>query len=121
MEPSMKQTLITFVSGLLLAIIGGFIGVEWQSWKDSNDSATRYLDYSIQSMPWPVFTGVPAGKKLQVLLDGTPIEDCHDVQLQIYNETDRDSTTSRSISPCRMTRTTNRSRCLRQTQPARPT
>ena len=85
----MKKLLVQLGISLAVLVAGAFVGVIVEQKRGKEETKIRYLDYDISYRRQVIDRPTIAGRKLEVFLDGKPIEHLSQVWVSIYNYSDQ--------------------------------
>lgn len=83
------KVLLQFFLSIAVLVVGTVVGIYVEKYNQEESGKIRYLDYKINTSSL-LNKPVIQGKTLDVLLDGKPIKKLSQLEISIYNNSDRD-------------------------------
>lgn len=86
----MKSTFTQILVGIVVLVVGTFVGTVVEKYRSESEGRIRYLDKEVSKRKSILSRPRIPGKNLQVILDGNPIENLSQVTISIFNYSDKD-------------------------------
>jgi hypothetical protein len=86
----MKDITKMALNSVFSLLTGALLAIVVQGWNTQAASQVRYLDYIVNYRPGILTRPDIHGRKIEILLDQKPIENLSEVEVSVYNFSDRD-------------------------------